>query len=116
MYAGASTPEELEMLLEDALVLHDGEALATLFEESAVLVADKEQTAHGGEAIARLVLATGAGGRAYVADPRRVLQARDLALIVAAGGINVARRDRGGAWRYGIVLLAADDGTGRSEP
>ncbi len=114
--AGARTPEELETLLEDALVLRDGETLATLFETGAVLVAGEERPARGGETIARLALATWAGDRTYVADPRQVTQARDLALILADGAINVARRDDDGAWRYAIVLLAVDDGIGRREP
>ena len=116
MVAGARTPEELETLFEDAQVLRDGEALAALFEEGAVLVAGEERLARGGEAIARLALATWAGDHSYVADPRRVMQARDLALIVAEGGINVVRRGSDGAWRYAIVLLSVDDGTEREEP
>lgn len=116
MSAGARTPEELEALLEDALVLRDGEALAELFEAGAVLVAGGERPARGGEAIVRVALATWAGDRTYVADPRRVVQARDLALIVAERSVNVVRRDSDGAWRYAIVLLAVDDGTGRREP
>ena len=112
MVAGARTPEELEALLEDALVLRDGEALAALFEAGAVLVAGRGRPARGGEEIARLALATWEGDQTYVADPRQVVQARDVALVVAEGGVNVARRGRDGAWRYAIVL-AVDDGTGR---
>ena len=116
MVAGARTPEELETLLEDALVLRDGEALADLFEEGAVLVAGHGRPARGRGQIARLALATWAGDHTYVADPRRVVQARDLALVVAEQGINVVRRGHDSAWRYAIVLLSVDDGTGRREP
>lgn len=35
----AATPEELDTLLEDALLLHDDAAVAALFERGAVLVA-----------------------------------------------------------------------------
>ena len=115
MVAGARTPEELETLLEDVLVLRDGEALAELFEAGAVLVAGRGEPARGRGEIARLALATWAGDRTYVADPRRVLQARDLALIVAEAGINVVRRGHDGAWRYAIVSLLVDDGIGRRE-
>ncbi len=78
-----------------------------------MLVAGDEGPAHGGEAIARLALATWKGDHTYVAEPRRVLQARDIALIVAEQGINVVRRRPDGGWRYAIVLRPVDDGTER---
>ncbi len=112
MSAGARTPEELETLLEDALVIGDSRALAELFEEGAVLLAGDERPARGGEEIARLALATWTDDHTYVADPWRVMQARDIALVVGEQGINVVRRGRDGAWRYAIVLLSAKDGNG----
>ena len=115
MSAGARTPEELETLLEDALVIRDRDALLALFEGGAVLVVGDERPACGGEEIGRRALSAWDGDRTYVADPRRVMQARDIALIVAGRGINVARRDRDGTWRYAIVLQGVDEGTGRSE-
>lgn len=104
MSAEARTPEELETLFEDALVLRDERALVALFDEGAVLVADGARPVCGAAAIARRALAAWPDDRPYVADPRRVLQARDTALIVAAGGVNVLRRGRDGAWRYAIIL------------
>ena len=109
----ARTPEELETLLEDALMLRDRGALAALFAEGAVLVPGDDRAAQGGEEIARLALATWNGDHAYVADLQQVVQARDVALIVAEQGINVARRSHDGAWRYAIVIQTVDDGTGR---
>ena len=109
MSAGARMPEELETLFEDALVVRDCAALAELFETGGVLVAGDGRPARGGEEIARLALATWAGDRPYVADPRRVLQARDIALIVTERGINVLRRGRDGAWRYAIVVQSVAD-------
>jgi hypothetical protein len=106
MNLGARTPEELETLLEDALVVRDRATLAALFEEGAVLVARDRQSAHGGDEIAGLALATWDGDRTYFADPWRVVQARGLALIVAEGAINVARRGDDGTWRYAISLLS----------
>ena len=50
--------------------------------------------------------------RTYVARPRRVLQARDTALVVADAGIHVLRRGRDGAWRAAISLLDLDTPTG----
>lgn len=110
MSRGAQSPEELETLLEDAFVARDLEALAHLFEAGAVLAAgDGRQDARGREAIARWAAAAWARNRTYVAEPRRVLQARDTALVVADRGTTVVRRGRDGAWRYAIALLSLDD-------
>jgi hypothetical protein len=43
--------------------------------------------------------------RGYLADPRRVFQARDSALLLGDGVINVARRGPDGSWRYAICVL-----------
>ena len=104
--SNASTPEELGTLLEDALITRDREALATLFEASAVLIAGSAP-ARGRDEIARVALATWQGEQAYVSEPSLVVQARDLALVVEKGGMQVARRIDG-AWRYAIVLHAED--------
>jgi hypothetical protein len=53
---------------------------------------------------------------AYVADPLRVLQARESALVVALSGINGAHRGADGAWRYAIALLDNDDANPKEEP
>lgn len=106
---GAHTPEELEMLLEDAFVVRDRDALATLFEAEAVLVADEgAHEARGGADIARLGTAMWNGDRTYFAEPRRVLQARDTGLVVADRSINVVRRGRDRRWRYLISLMSFD--------
>jgi hypothetical protein len=107
MRQGAHTPEELGTLLEDAFVIHDREALSGLFEEGAVLVTgDGLPEARGTRQIASRVAAMWAVGRTYVADPGRVLQARDTALVVADRGISVLRRGGDGAWRYAISVLS----------
>jgi hypothetical protein len=113
MSTGARTPEELETLFEDALVMRDREALAELFEVGAVLLAGDGPPARGGKEIAGLSLAMWDGDRAYVADPQYVIQVRDIALIVAEQGINVVRRGGDGAWRYVIVCLSIEDETAR---
>ena len=111
MRPGARTPEELETLLEDAFVVRNGDALAELFEDGAVLVADDgTREARGGE-IARLASEMWERNRTYLADPRRVLQARNTALIVTKWGVNVVRRGSDGAWRYAIAVLSHDDTT-----
>src|SRR5829696_7283169 len=106
MRSGAQTPEELETLLEDAFVVRDRQQLAALFEDGAVLGAGGLE-ARGGEAIAGLAGELWERELTYLADPRRVLRARDSALVVAACGINVLHRG-GGAWRYSISLLTFD--------
>jgi quercetin dioxygenase-like cupin family protein len=112
---GARTPEELETLLEDALLLRDSRVLTTLFESGAMLVTGREQPIRGGEAIARVALAKQTGIGAYVADPRRVLLARSCALVVTDQGINVMQRGDDHVWRYAIVLHAVEESNGREK-
>jgi hypothetical protein len=109
---GARTPEELETLFEDALVLEDGAALAALFEGGALLAMNDEPPVRG-EGLWRAVLARWGNGQPYVADCRQVLVARDIALMVGERGVNVARRDRDGGWRYAIVQQCVDGNVGR---
>jgi ketosteroid isomerase-like protein len=100
------------MLFEDAFVTRDSQALADLFEDGAVFAADGQaREARGGEEIARVAAAMWDGDRTYLADPRRVVQARDTALVVAEAGINVVRRGSDGMWRYAISLLETDQTT-----
>ncbi len=113
MRPGARTPEELETLFEDAFVVRDRNAIAALFEDGAVLVTGGAPgEARGGEEIASRLWD---GQRTYLADPRRVLQARDTALVVTEHGVNVVRRGDDGAWRYAIALLDIDDHTTERE-
>jgi len=115
MRPGARTPEELETLFEDAFVTRDRAALAQLFEDGAVLVGGGPVEARGGEQIAGFAATMWEGGHTYVADPQRVLQARDTALVVATQGINVVRRGSDGRWRYAISLLSLDHTTTKEE-
>ena len=112
MRPGARTPEELEQLLEDALVVRDPAALSALFEDGAVLLRTE---ARGGRQIARIAGELWARDLTYVAAPHRVVQARDTALVVAEHGVSVARRNAGGTWRYAISLLAFDAHTTEQE-
>lgn len=104
------------MLFEDAVVLRDDQALAALFEDSAVLVVERQAPACGGEAIARLALARWNGEHTYIADPQCVVQAHDIALIVAERSINVAYRDHDGTWHYAIVFVRCDTMSTQQEP
>lgn len=116
MRQGARTPEELESLLEDTFVIRDGDTLAELFEDGALLIGDQRgREARGGDEIARWAREMWAHGRTYLAEPRRVLQARDTGLVLTPHGINVVRRGSDGAWRYAIALLSRDDATTEEE-
>jgi hypothetical protein len=105
--SGARTPEELETLLEDALMTRDRVGLAALFETGSTLAAGTDWLARGGEESARRALALWDAGRPYLADPQHVVVARDLALVVGERGANVVRRDREGVWRFAIVWQLA---------
>jgi ketosteroid isomerase-like protein len=110
MRSGARTPEDLEVLLEDAFVVRDGEAVAHLFEDAAVLVAGAgHPEARTAQQIARNARALWERDVAYLADPRRIVQARDTALVVADRAINVLRRGPDGMWRYAIALLDTEN-------
>jgi hypothetical protein len=117
MSTAARTPEELEALLEDAFVTRDAEALSAMFADGAVLALRAEQVAARGAAeIGRLAAALWEADRTYVAAPRRVVQARDIALVLADSAINVARRGSDGAWGYAIALLSLDSTTTKEGP
>jgi hypothetical protein len=114
---GARTPEELEALLEDAFVTRDAAALSAMFAEGGVLaVGPGPHAARGGVEIGRLATALWEGERTYVAEPRRVVQARDTALVLADRAINVLLRGSDGAWRYAIALLSLDPVPTKEEP
>jgi len=101
---GAHTPEELETLLEDALLMRCPDTIAALFADGAVLAESDERQARGRDEIASLALSSWTLDHAFVADPVRVIQSRDIALVVSGQAINVAQRDVGGEWRFAIVL------------
>ena len=83
-----------------------------MFEEGAVLVAGAgAPEARGEEQIGRLAGALLEADRTYVAEPRRVVQARDTALVFGSGGLNVVRRGGDGGWRYAIALLSTGEAT-----
>jgi hypothetical protein len=108
----ASTPEELESLLEDAFLLGDTGALAALFDNRALLVADDGSgQARGMAEIVRMMGAMCGRGYAYLASPVRVLQAGDTALVLAERAVNVMRRGEDRGWRYAISLLEANPNT-----
>lgn len=114
MRAG-TTPEELETLLEDAVLLQDGAAMAELFEPDALLVLDA-QSFTGREQIAGVVRQLARDACGYVGQPRQLYQARDVAMLLGAGVTSVAKRGRDGEWRFVITrLVTATENSGCSE-
>lgn len=116
MNVGARTPEEFDTLFEDAFVLRDRALLGALFEDGAVLMDGGGREVRGGEAIGHAAADLWDQGRTYVASPRRVLQARDMALVVADGGIHVLRRGDDRAWRAAVSLMQTPTSTERETP
>jgi hypothetical protein len=105
MTTGGWTPEDLETLMEDACVLRDGDALARLFEDDGVLLAGSGPYAHGHEEIARAAILVWERAGGYVAEPRRIIECRDTALLLGNGVVNVARRGPDRSWRFAIAWL-----------
>lgn len=103
--ARARTPEELEALLEDAVVMVDEEMITQLFEADAVLVTPDGRTTRGHRAIARAGTRSTSQGADYCADPRAVLQVSDVALVLSPKAVNVTRRSGDGDWRFVICFL-----------
>ncbi len=117
MKTGARTPEELELLLEDAFVTRDAQAVAAMFADGGVLaLRARAHAARGAGEIERLAETLWAADSTYIAAPLRVVQARDTTLVVADGAINVLRRGSDGAWAYAIALLSLDPGTTKEQP
>lgn len=101
----AATPEDLDVLLEDACVLRDAGAVSRLFEDDAVLLIDGDHEHRGRPGIDHA--AADLFRRGYVSDTRHILQSRDTALIVGTSAVAIARRSPNGSWRYAIALLGA---------
>jgi hypothetical protein len=96
---GADIPEELGTMLEDACIAEDLDTVARLFEHGAVLALPGAAVTARGKNIAR----AGAGLRAALGAPSRVVQAGDLAVSVGSC-IGVMRRGADRAWRYAILV------------
>jgi hypothetical protein len=88
-------------------VTRDAAAVAAMFADGAVLALRAEaDAARGAGEIGRLAAALWDADGTYVAAPRRVVQARDVALVLADGATNVMRRGSDGSWGYAIALLS----------
>lgn len=103
----ATTPEELEAMLEDAFIVKDAVAAAELFEETALLVDGcTSSEARGRPGIARAIASVWHEWT-YVAASDRVLQAGDLAVGLGPS-LTVLRRRPDGVWRLAIAMLRND--------
>ena len=104
MGANAFSPNELETLLEDAVLLGDGPAAAELFEPGGVLIpGPRSPQARGRAAIAAYVHAA-SGRPGYLAGSPLTAHSRDIALLAGPAAINVARRRTDGSWLFVISL------------
>ena len=101
MRVAAQSPEELEILLEDALVLQDDAAVAALFEEGGVLV-ERSGCVRGRNQVAYLLAQLH-----YLAAPRSVTVVNNVAIVVGPQTVNVSCRDPGGGWRLVAAIVTA---------
>jgi hypothetical protein len=116
MKSGASSPEELESLMEDAFVTCDRGVLAELFADGAALLAEDDAAEARGDAqIARRTARPCEHGFRYLADPQRVLRSRDTTHVVARHAVNVMHRGTDRRWRYAISLLTLENPIQRSK-
>jgi hypothetical protein len=101
MAPAIQSPEDLEMLLEDAFVLRDPGALAALFEPGAVVagVAGPQPVSELGEAFWEI---------GYWSEPRRIVQGRRTAVVIGTCAVSVMHRSETGSWHYAICVF--DDG------
>jgi hypothetical protein len=101
---GASSPEELETMFEDATVLGDPDELAALFVPGAVMQPARHiPPVRGRDGIVRL-LTERTDGTTYVALPPHIVQRGTTALVLAGSAVHVTRRSPQG-WRYLISWL-----------
>ena len=95
----AASPEELETLLEDALLLKDDAAVAALFEDRGVLVAGTG-CVRSRDLAAKVLLQ-----RDYVASARLVTVVRDIAVVVGDHTVNVSCRGPDRNWRLAAAIV-----------
>lgn len=102
------TYDELESLLEDAVLLRDRDAVAALFEPHGLLVVG-DHRARGPRGIARAAPRLWARDP-YLADPSSALRVHGLALAVGAESVTVARCGTDGLWRYPFAVVLHGNG------
>lgn len=120
----ARSAAALEELFEDAFTARDADAVAALFEDDAVLVAPNGDLLRGRRAIAGLAEELWTAEMAYLSEVTQVLEAGDIAVVGvrwsisdrdravddSGEGVDVARRQPDGTWRYVVSVTGAASG------
>lgn len=94
----AACPEELEQLLEDALLLRDQVAVADLYADG-LLVSGEGRQARSDDAFHLLTHV------AFVASLRSVTLVPGLAVVLGDNTVNVSRREPDGGWRLVVTVI-----------
>jgi hypothetical protein len=95
----AVSPEELEILLEDALPLHDATAVAALFEDRGVLVTGP------GSVIGPAEAANALAEHTFIASPHSATLVGDIAVVVGDRTVNISCRGTDRRWRLLVVAI-----------
>jgi uncharacterized protein (TIGR02246 family) len=115
----AQTPEEVDALFEKGMNAGDPEAVAALYEEDAVLVAQPGQIVQGRDAILEALQRIVAGGMSFKLNVTKTMTAGDTAVLYnewtasarnpdGAGqdfggkAIEIVRRQADGTWLFAI--------------
>ncbi|MDQ1626517.1 MAG: hypothetical protein QOI54_261 [Actinomycetota bacterium] len=96
----ASSPEELEILLEDALILHDAAAVAALFEDRGILVTVP------GSVVGPAQVANALEEHTFVASPHSATLVGDIAVVVGDHHtVNISCRGTDRRWRLVVAIV-----------
>ena len=93
----AASPEELETLIEDAVIRADVDAIADLLCAD-VLMAD------GGWVVGRGEVARALAASDYFAAERCLMLVRDVAIVANDRRVDVCCREVTGSWRLGASI------------
>ena len=97
----AASPEELDTLLEDALLMNDRAAVAALFWAAEVRVCSAGRVLSGADATDLLARCD------YVASGCCERVAADVALAVSEATVTLCRRGTDGQWKVLVVVLTS---------
>jgi hypothetical protein len=95
----AGSPEELEILLEDALLLHDATAVAALFDDRGVLVTGP------GSVLGPADAANALAEHTFVASPHSATLVGDIAVVVGDRTVNISCRGTDRRWRLVVAIV-----------
>ena len=92
-------------MLEDAMLLGDTAAVASLFHRGAVLIAGSVITSPE-QALPELAK------RGYVASTRTLTMRGDLAVAISEHAVNICGRNPHGAWKLAATILRPESSHG----